>query len=333
MLKATKPDLNATVRTKSIVYGVSKIGKSPVLAKIPNAYIIDTEKSMKWYKKDILDNGSVYLESTDVKEIREQILELQSTEHPYTTLVIDSLSYLYDICSDKWTNVHFRHLKDDISELEKKGYKDNWLKKKKEKELALNDFGFKYWGNLNGEMRRLQYLIGSKSPIDMNIIVVSYEDVKEFEDKKTKEKTQIIRAYLPKRSEHIYDFCIRVHNIDGLDKPIASVSGKGEPIKPFVWNIENLKANILKEHTTQAVIVQRATPEQIKFILENKDENITPEQDADFLVKLGINQWDEIDKKNASKMQDYLQKLIINKNKKLEKQKQEEQSFDQDINM
>lgn len=309
--RATAPDLSLPVRAKSIVYGVSEVGKSPVLAQIPNAYIIDTERGMRHYKKDILANNSVVLESTDVDEIREEILKLQSCNHPYTTLVIDSLSYLYDLASDKWTNTHRRCLQEDMG-----ATTTAWQRVKKKRALELNQLGYDYWRNLNGEMRRLQYLLGSKSDIDMNIIVVAYEHEREVTVQKSTDTQHVSRPHLPKKSEHLYDYTLHLYKppearlvppTNTFTESLCAVTGKGSPLPSFIWNIENLQKYILKSNE-QSKPHELATPETIDFILQNKDAYISPVQESRWLAKLDITSWDSLPKEAGEKIIQYIEK-------------------------
>jgi hypothetical protein len=340
IFRATRPDLSIPIRTKSIIYGASKVGKSPVLAQIPNSYIIDTEKGMRFYKKDVDKNNSVVFESTDVDEIREEILKLQSYKHSYTTLIIDSLSYLYDVCSDKWSHTHKRCLEEDIANISRKrnkNYKDEWVQKKKARDLELNEFGFKYWGNLNGEMRKLQYLLGSKSDIDMNIIVVAYEQITEKEDKKTKFIEKIIRPYLPKKSEYVYDYCIHLSKsdddkIDPKNKftpSYASTIGKGDPIPNFLWNIENLKKYILRD-SSPAKKKELVDEKTLKYILENRENYISVHQEGKWLAKLDITSWDQLPKDAAIKIVDYIEKKKTNTEEQKKEKEEEMKRLDEE---
>lgn len=334
-LKATTPDLLAPLRTKSILYSASKFGKSPVLAKIPNAYIIDTEKGMRYYKEDIVKSNSCVLETTDIEEIREEIIKLQTHSHQFTTLIIDSLSYLYDLCSDKWLNIHKRYIEEEI-----KSAKVDWLKNKKLKEFELNDVGYKYWGNLNGEMRKLQYLLGSKSEIDMNVIIVTYEQINEVEDKRTKIAEQIIRPYLPKKSEYIYDYCIRLYKVksdnktqEGYTPSYANVIGKGRPIPDFVWNFENLQKYILRD-TTSSKPKETADKETIKYIKQNKEQCVSYELEHRWLAKLDITDWDQLPKEEGKKIKEYIEKKLVEQKNTAQQKKEEYDKFaKEDIDM
>jgi hypothetical protein len=334
-LKAKKPDLDMPIRSKIIVYSQSKFGKSPVLACVPNAVIFDIEKGMRRYKKQILENNSVVLESTDIEEITEEILKLQGGEHEYSTIIIDSLSRLRDINGEIW----FRKCKQDLKE-EIKTINKDFYRRKKERDYNMNNFGFKYWNNHYGELKRLQALLGSSGKIDMNVIVVAYEKITEPEDVKPYTTDVIIRPALPKESEYNYDYCVRLYKVagdkktkEGYTPSYASVVGKGEPIKDFTWNIENFRKYILTD-LSQSKPKELASKETIGFILENKEHAINSDQEARWLAKLDIREWNELPKEEGEKIKAYIEKKIEEKVKKDKKDEAESKRLEEeDINM
>jgi len=77
-----------------IIYGAPKIGKSTLMAEIPNALFFNLENGLK--------HLSVY--STPVLKTWEQVVthttEFLTTNNPFTTVVYDSTDILYELATD-----------------------------------------------------------------------------------------------------------------------------------------------------------------------------------------------------------------------------------------
>ena len=96
-LKFKKPEIKQQ-RLKAMFYGEMGTGKSTCACQFPNTAYIDTEDttSKKKYAQAITESGGLVLASGDFDEILSQVRELMSTQHNFTTLVIDSLTIPYD---------------------------------------------------------------------------------------------------------------------------------------------------------------------------------------------------------------------------------------------
>jgi hypothetical protein len=96
-LKFKKPEIKQQ-RLKAMFYGEMGTGKSTCACQFPNTAYIDTEDttSKKKYAQAITQSGGLVLASGDFDEILSQVRELMSTQHNFTTLVIDSLTIPYD---------------------------------------------------------------------------------------------------------------------------------------------------------------------------------------------------------------------------------------------
>lgn len=100
-LRGKKPEIKEVNRTKKIIYGREKVGKSIYALGFPNVYYIDVEGGAvrKQYQKKLLDSNGVYMGreegSLDYKIIIDQVKALTTEKHDYKTLVIDSFTKLY----------------------------------------------------------------------------------------------------------------------------------------------------------------------------------------------------------------------------------------------
>jgi hypothetical protein len=96
-------EIQAESRLKLLLFGDWKVGKTTAAINFPCPYLIDTEKGAihKSYT-DILEknNGSSF-QTTDYDEMMTEIKELATTNHEHKTLVIDSLTVIYNDLLDK----------------------------------------------------------------------------------------------------------------------------------------------------------------------------------------------------------------------------------------
>lgn len=101
-LRAVQPKSAAPSRSKALVFGRPGVGKTWTALDFPSVYYLDTESGANLpHYTDKLDRaGGVYLGpeqgSTDFAAVIEQMQALATEEHPYRTLVIDSVSKLFN---------------------------------------------------------------------------------------------------------------------------------------------------------------------------------------------------------------------------------------------
>lgn len=90
-------------RMKAFFYGAAGVGKSTAAIQFPKPYWIDTEGSSdkKRYKSLLDAAGGVVFQTQDFDELIKEVKELLTVKHPYKTLVIDSLTILYNDLVDK----------------------------------------------------------------------------------------------------------------------------------------------------------------------------------------------------------------------------------------
>jgi hypothetical protein len=101
-LKATKPVVKNN-RLKLFMYGNAKVGKTTLAIQFPKPYIIDTEGTTDKEKYvELINKGDgAVLITQDFDELVEQVKELLTSKHDFKTLVIDSLTILYNDLLDK----------------------------------------------------------------------------------------------------------------------------------------------------------------------------------------------------------------------------------------
>jgi hypothetical protein len=135
-----------------VVYGTEGIGKSTFACSAPNPIVIQTEDGLGQIEAD------KFPVANRLEEIQADLLELETQEHEYQTLVLDSLDWLERLI---WDYVCTAHKKEDISQF---GYGQGYT-------LAL-----KYWRELLEQMDRLRESKG------MAIILVAHSKIERYED-------------------------------------------------------------------------------------------------------------------------------------------------------
>jgi len=129
-------------RLKAFLYGPEGVGKTTTGIKFPRPYLIDTEKgAVNDTYVDILNkNGGAWLYTSNFEEILQEVKGLLSEEHPYKTLIIDSLTPVYNELVDK------------------SGIKNG------------TDFG-RHYVEAN---RQIKHLLNLITRLDMNVIITSH---------------------------------------------------------------------------------------------------------------------------------------------------------------
>lgn len=164
-LKAKKPHEVQPGKTKALLFGPAGVGKTWFSLSFPKPFYIDTEggADLNHYQQRLLEVGGVYLGpaqgALDFSTILEQMQALATETHPYRTLIIDSITKVYQTCI--------------AQESEKLGDKDVFGASKKPA-IA--------W------MRRL---IAWTSKLDMNVIFIAHETSEWGKDDKTGQRIEI----------------------------------------------------------------------------------------------------------------------------------------------
>ena len=100
-LKAKKPSVVEPGHSKGLLFGRPGAGKTWFALNFPAPYFIDTEGGahLGQYMKKLEKSGGAYMGpndgSCDFKVLLEEIKSLATEKHPYKTLVIDSITKIY----------------------------------------------------------------------------------------------------------------------------------------------------------------------------------------------------------------------------------------------
>lgn len=148
-LKAISPkDIKAT-KPKMLIFGKAGVGKTFASIDFPSVYYIDTEggASQSEYRQKLQKSGGAYFGveqgALDFDEIIDQIKALATEKHSFKTVVIDSVSKIFNITVS--------------DEAERLGDKDVFGASKKP------------------AISKMRILIGWLMRLDMNVILISHE--------------------------------------------------------------------------------------------------------------------------------------------------------------
>lgn len=103
-LKAKAPELTEPGKTKAMIYGASGVGKTWFVLSFPKPYMLDCEggADLRHYQDRLKLAGGSYLGPSDgtldFDFVIEQMQALATEKHEYKTLVIDSITKLYQTC-------------------------------------------------------------------------------------------------------------------------------------------------------------------------------------------------------------------------------------------
>jgi len=164
-LKARKPEQVQPSKIKGLIFGKSGVGKTWLTMSFPAPYYIDTEGGgdLRHYQDRLKAVGGVYMGPEDgslnFPTVIDQIIALSTEKHPYKTLIIDSVTKLYQTAI--------------ANEQERLGEKDAFGASKKPA-VAF--------------MRRL---VNWMAKLDMNIWLVAHEAVEWGLDPKTGQRSEV----------------------------------------------------------------------------------------------------------------------------------------------
>lgn len=100
-LKAKSPELVKPGKIKAVLYGISGVGKTTLALNFPTPFYFDTEGGATGpqYRELLKKSGGGYMGPEDgtlsFDTLIEQMQALATETHPYRTLIVDSLTKLY----------------------------------------------------------------------------------------------------------------------------------------------------------------------------------------------------------------------------------------------
>lgn len=261
--KATEPS-----RPKITVFGKPGVGKTWGALDFPSVYYIDTEAGadLAHYTDKLKKAGGVYFGreqgSQDFATVIEQVKALATEKHPYKTLVIDSLSKVYNLEVTK--------------ESERLGEKDAFGASKKP------------------AVRMSAQLIRWLDKLDMNVILICHE-------KPEWSKGEQI-GFIPDahdKLEYELHLCLRIVKEGESRKAYVKKSRLKEfpDASRFDWSYAEFEKKFGKaKMEAQATQIVLASPEQVVEINRLLDTVKLPEGETDkWLKKANVDTFAEMD--------------------------------------
>lgn len=290
VLKAKAPELIQPGKTKAMLYGVSGVGKTWFTLSFPTPYYIDTEggADLRHYQDRLKAAHGVYMGpedgSLDFGTVIEQMQALATKEHAYKTLIIDSITKLYQTAI--------------ANEAERLGDKDAFGASKKPAIAS---------------MRRL---VNWAMRLDMNIWFVAHE-ITEWGT--VNGQRQEIGKVPDCWDKLVYELDLTLRMIKTGNDRLAVVKKSrltGFPdADTFPLNYEEFATRFGKDYIEAAPkTITLATPEQVTEIERLSGVIKLPADEAEkILDRAGASAWSELSEAQASKTITWLNNKIKGK--------------------
>jgi len=279
-LRFKKPEVKQQ-RLKILVYGQMGSGKSTLACTFPNTAYFDTEDTASkiQYAQAIAANGGGVVSTGDIDEVIAQVKELMSTKHSYETIVIDSLTTVYE-----------------NSQLEG------------ERKLG-TEWG-KHTAYADNKTKQLTNLL---LRADLNCIITCQSKPQYGDGVKSIGDTYVGFKRLGYIFDLVFETSVLGRNFNAVVKKSRLKSFvTGEEIK---FNYAEIIKRCEAEVTTAAPTpIELATPEQVKELSRLIALlNVPTDEYEKWLVKAGAETFDEMDTIMVHKCIEFLQKKIEDK--------------------
>lgn len=289
-LVAKSPEITNPGKTKALIYGASGVGKTWFTLTFPTPYYIDTEggADLRHYQNRLKQANGAYLGpdegSLDFGFIVEQIQALATEKHQYQTLIVDSITKLYQTAIS--------------NEAERLGDKDAFGASKKPAIAA---------------MRRLVNWI---SRLDMNVLFVAHETAEWGMVNGQRQETGKIADVWDKLIYEL-DLTLRAEKRGANRLAVVKKSrltGFGDadsfPLE-YAEFATRYGKDFIEAEPVQIVLAAEEQVSEIKRLLE-----VVKVADADIekiLTKAGAESWSELTSSQADNTINWLNKKITTK--------------------
>lgn len=278
-LKAVSPKCAEPSKPKIIIYGKPGVGKTFTSLDFPKCYYIDSENgaSRSHYTDKLEKSDGVYLGveqgSQDFNEVIEQVKALATEEHAYKTLIIDSITKLYNI--------------EIAKEAERLGDKDVFGASKKPA-IAFT-----------------RKLINWLDKLDMNVILIAHEKVLWANEK------QVGVTYDAwDKLEYELDLCFNIAKQGDSRKAFVKKSRLQGFIdnSNFPWDYNEFAQrygkDIIEKESKQLIL---ATPGQVEEVKKLLDLVKIPEKDIEkWFAAAKAESWEEMESDKMDKVINHL---------------------------
>lgn len=282
-LKAVAPKAAEPTKPKILIYGKPGVGKTWTSLDFPKVYYIDTEggANLNHYTDKLERAGGVYLGteqgSQSFEEVIDQIKALATEKHEYKTVVIDSISKIF--------NSEIAH------EMERLGDKDQYGASKKV------------------PVTLVRRLVSWIDKLDMNVILIAHEKG-EWGLNANKERVEIGNTFdCWEKLEYELHLCLRiVKQGDSRKAYIRKSRLTGFPDNTnFDWSYQEFSNRYGKDIIEkEAVPIELASPEQLAEITRLLGIVKLSESTQDKWIAENANNLSEIEAEKIEKIINYL---------------------------
>lgn len=288
-LKAKPPEEVTPGKTKGMIFGASGVGKTWFTLTFPSPYYMDTEggADLQHYQDRLKRSGGAYLGpkdgSLDFNFVIEQMQALATEKHPYKTLIIDSVTKLYQTAI--------------ANEQERLGDKDAFGASKKPAVAG---------------MRRL---INWAMKLDMNIWFVAHDSAEWGVDPKTGQRTEIGRVP-DVWDKLIYELHLTIQAVKRGPARIGIVKKSrltGFPdLEQFPLDYQEFATRYGKDFIeAESKQLTISTAEQVAEIARLLSVvKVTDQEIEKVFTKAGVDAWNELTTEQATQTINWLKKKI-----------------------
>ncbi len=287
-LKAKAPELVKPGKIKAVLYGISGVGKTTLALSFPAPYYFDVEGGAKGpqYRELLKASGGAYMGPEDgtlsFDTLIDQMQALATEKHPYKTLIVDSLTKLFQTAI--------------AVEQERLGDKEAFGASKKPAVAA---------------MRRM---VMWASRLDMNIWFICHE-APEWGMDKNGQRSEIGRI-ADVWDKLIYELDLAIQATKRGPQRMAIVKKTRLTNFPDGESFPLDYAEFAARHGKEIVegdagIITLALPEQVAEIKKLLDIVRIPDADIQKgFEKAGVEKWEEMTTEQATVWQNFLKKRI-----------------------
>ena len=291
-LKAVPPKTEPPSKPKILIYGKPGVGKTFTALDFPSCYYIDTEGGalQAHYTDKLEKSGGVYLGpkqgACDFDVVLEQVKALATEKHSYKTLVIDSISKMFNTS-----------IAAEAERILEKGDKDEYGASKKP------------------AVSKMRRLVKWLMDIDMNVILISHETGEWGQDAKGN-RVEIGTTFdcWPKL-EYELDLCMNIFK----SGPGRSARVRKSRLKAFPdalvipWSYKDFAnlygEEVIQKESTQIVL---ATETQLKELNNLLNVIKLPEGQVEkWLSAAQVDSWSEMSTERTAKAIDHIKKTFL----------------------
>lgn len=288
-LKAVEPKTAEPKKPKILIYGKPGVGKTWASLDFPNVYYIDTEggANLEHYTDKLKASGGVYMGteqgSLDFATVIEQVQALATEEHGFKTLVIDSVSKLFNTAIS--------------DEAERLGDKDAFGASKKPAVAY---------------MRRL---VNWLSRIDMNVILISHEKTEWGLDGKG-QRVEIGATFdCYDKLEYELDLCLNIIKAGSMrNARIRKSRLTGfQDAGVFPWSYSEFAKlygkDVIEKKSETIILATDAQLAEVKKLLETV--KLPDGQEEKWLKQANVEGWEEMETSRIQKAIEHIKKTYL----------------------